>query len=103
MEAWLPAGLLDSLGTHERRGDDAQRQTLVPYFSEQLHLCQIIERMLSTLFTPGPKLDEVRSRTYVDAVDLDLCRWEEALAPTSRWNRWEPSSTPLQPALAAVQ
>ncbi|KAK7417452.1 hypothetical protein QQX98_004572 [Neonectria punicea] len=103
MDAWLSAGIKMPASDQHPTGDGSTAQPLVLCFKEQIVLSKIIERMLATLFSTRSNLDSLGRRVCIDTLNLDMCRWQESLPDSAKWNRWEPPKAPLLPSVAALQ
>lgn len=97
MGPWLPAGFT------AYDGDVGAVNPLIPCFREQIRLSEIIEKMLSNLFSTKSNLDGFGRQSCLDSLNFELCAWYEALPDCAKWNKWEPSSTPLILSVAALQ
>lgn len=97
MGPWLPAGFT----VHD--GDVGAVNPLIPCFREQIRLSEIIEKMLSKLFSTKSNLDGLGRQSCLDTLNVELCAWYEALPECAKWNMWEPPSTPLILSVAALQ
>lgn len=97
MGPWLSAGSSD-----QERGL-AGTGGLLHTFREQIRLSRMIETMLTKLFSPTTKLSVTGRRSCVEALNLDLHRWQASLSGDAQWNRWEAASVILIPSVAALQ
>lgn len=97
MEPWLPAGASQSATDISGSGG------LVLTLREQIRLSRTIETMLTKLFSPTTKLTLTSRRSCVEALNLNLHRWQASLPANVQWNRWEAASAPLNPSVAALQ
>ncbi|KAF6803265.1 transcription factor [Colletotrichum musicola] len=94
MALWRPVGFDDDYA------ESAKATSMIPYLHEQIRLSRIIERMMSTLFSPRPHLDDLSRRVCFDNLNLDLNRWRESLPDFAKWHKWGPSSKPIPGVLA---
>ena len=97
MEPWLSAGTSQSDPSLGGTGG------LVLTFREQIRLSRTVETMLTKLFSPTTKLTTAGRRSCVEALNLNLHRWQASLPSNVQWNRWEAASAPLNPSVAALQ
>lgn len=95
MKPWLPAGYTDH--------DGGLANPLLPCFKEQIRLSQIIEKILSKLFSIKSNLEGIARQSCLDNLNFELCSWYEALPECAEWNKWKPTSSPLLPSVAALQ
>jgi hypothetical protein len=93
MEDWLPAGDDEDGCGHERV------QQLVPSFQKQIQLAKIMQKALNELCS----LKKHPRRAQIDALNLELCRWETTLDQSLHWNKWQATSTRISPTIAALQ
>ncbi|KAK2605722.1 hypothetical protein N8I77_008539 [Diaporthe amygdali] len=96
MRPWLPAGFADD------DGGLGAVNPLIPCFKEQIRLSQIVEKILSKLFSTKSNLEGLGRQSCLDSLNIELCGWYEALPACAKWNKWEPPSTPLRPSVAAL-
>lgn len=100
MTVWLPVGFQDA----KEDGSSNNAQPLIPSFKSQIELARIIQRMLDQLYSVHrSNMGTARRRAVVDAVNVDLCRWEDALGEPMKWNKWRPVHERLVPTVAASQ
>ncbi|KAI8262562.1 hypothetical protein K4K58_000538 [Colletotrichum sp. SAR11_239] len=89
MASWQPVGF----------GDEDIQSTkatsMIPYLHQQIRLSRIIERMMTTLFSPRSHLDDISRRLCFDNLNLELNRWRESLPDFAKWLKWGPSSKPI--------
>ncbi|KAJ0385536.1 hypothetical protein COL922a_006203 [Colletotrichum nupharicola] len=89
MASWRPVGF----------GDEDTQSTkatsMIPYLHEQIRLSRIIERMMTTLFSPRSHLDDISRRLCFDNLNLELNRWRESLPGFAKWLKWGRSSKPI--------
>ncbi|KAL6915387.1 hypothetical protein FSST1_006882 [Fusarium sambucinum] len=97
MEYWRPVGFDDDL-------NELTGQSNIPFLKKQIHLYRIVEKMMTTVFSPR-KLrtqTDVRSRqALLDNLNLDLLQWKDALPPFARWNKWA-TGVKITPAVATL-
>ena len=100
MAPWLPAGF------DERDGSEFSptAHPLVLCFQNTIQLTTILRRFL----THSMSIDDSAEGGHIhpavlNRVNLDLCRWQESLPDILRWNKWEPTTKPLKPVVAALQ
>lgn len=100
MAKWLPVGLSD-----EGSADSSTRRSpLIPSFRAQIGLAKVIQHILTKLYTAHQDPDGyIRRKACIDAMELELSRWESTLDDSLRWNQWQPPRTPLIPNVAALQ
>ncbi|KAK1624793.1 fungal-specific transcription factor domain-containing protein [Colletotrichum phormii] len=79
MNLWRPVGF------DEEYRESAKASSMISYLHEQIRLSRIIERMVSTLFSPRSNLDDLGRRVCFDNLNLDLNRWRESLPDFARW------------------
>lgn len=101
IESWLPADM-DTAKTYNPCHDHRRNQCSTS-FQEQRRLCQIIEKMLSLVFSARFNSACSSKKTCIDTINLELCRWQESLPNTVKCNKWEPSNTTLMMSVAALQ
>ncbi|KAF9873440.1 transcription factor [Colletotrichum karsti] len=97
MALWRPVGF-DNDYT-----EFTKATSMIPYLHEQIRLSRIIERMMSTLFSPRSHLDAISRRICFDNINLELNRWRETLPDFAKWQKWGPSSKPIPGVLALQQ
>lgn len=97
MKDWLEAGC------EEAAGGQRYTQPLVPSFQMQIGLAKIIQRILNELCSARVPLDASRRKAHIDALSLDLCRWEAGLDPALQWNKWQATNSSLNPSTAMLQ
>lgn len=97
MKPWLPVGFADYDGKF------GAVNPLIPCFKEQIRLSKVIEKMLSKLFSAKSKLEGLGRQSCFINLNFELCSWYEALPECAKWNKWQPTSTPLIPSVAALQ
>lgn len=96
MENWLP------IGFDSQEGDFGEAKPLVPCFQKHIELSRIIELILGT--TTSRRTQDHRSyQARLDGLNLELSRWHSSLPDCTKWNRWEATSAPLIPSVAALQ
>lgn len=100
MLPWLPAG--SPLAAQYEQGSSST-SILVPCFTAQIGLSNIIENMLSGLFSPGHSPDTIARQILIESLNLDLYRWELNLPTWAQWNRWESNGSQLLPNVAALR
>ncbi|CAG9998291.1 unnamed protein product [Clonostachys byssicola] len=76
--------------------------TLVQCFREQVNLLRLAETMISSLFTPSNNFSGASRKSLRDSSNLALSRWHALLPGFVQWNKWEPTSKPLLPSVAAL-
>ncbi|KAF9769355.1 hypothetical protein IL306_013235, partial [Fusarium sp. DS 682] len=97
MEYWRPVGF----------GDDPEELRIlsnIPYLKEQIRLYRIVEKMMTTVFsprTPRTQTDIFTRQTLLDNLNLELLQWRDALPAFSKWNKWSTSVT-ITPAVATL-
>ncbi|KAK1515875.1 uncharacterized protein CCOS01_13073 [Colletotrichum costaricense] len=96
MSLWRPVGF------DEEYRESAQASSMIPYLHEQIRLSRIIERMMSTLFSPRSNLDDLGRRVCFDNLNLDLNRWRESLPDFAKWQKWGGSSSKTIPGVLAL-
>ncbi|KXH42114.1 hypothetical protein CNYM01_05773 [Colletotrichum nymphaeae SA-01] len=96
MSFWRPVGF------DEEYRESAQASSMIPYLHEQIRLSRIIERMMSTLFSPRSNLDDLGRRVCFDNLNLDLNRWRESLPDFAKWHKWGGSSSKTIPGVLAL-
>ncbi|KAF4780726.1 hypothetical protein HER10_EVM0001512 [Colletotrichum scovillei] len=96
MSLWRPVGF------DEEYRESAQASSMIPYLHEQIRLSRIIERMMSTLFSPRSNLDDLGRRVCFDNLNLDLNRWRESLPDFAKWHKWGGSSSKRIPGVLAL-
>ncbi|KXH47352.1 hypothetical protein CSIM01_05289 [Colletotrichum simmondsii] len=96
MSLWRPVGF------DEEYRESAQASSMIPYLHEQIRLSRIIERMMSTLFSPRSNLDDLGRRVCFDNLNLDLNRWRESLPDFAKWHKWGGSSSKTIPGVLAL-
>lgn len=102
MTIWLPVGFQDDEEDGSSNNNNAQ--PLIPSFKSQIELARIIQRMLDQLYSAHhSNMGASRRRAVIDAVNVDLCRWEDALGKPMKWNKWRPVHERLVPTVAALQ
>lgn len=98
MEYWRPFGF----------GDDPEVPrdfSNIPYLKEQIRIYRIVEKMMTTVFsprTPRTESDIFTRQTMLDSVNLELLQWKNALPPFARWSKWSAGVT-ITPAVATLQ
>lgn len=60
---------------------------MVPYCREQIHLSRVVERMPCTLFSPRSTMDGMSRRACLGTLNIELCRWKDALPNRVGWNK----------------
>lgn len=96
MAAWGPEGFYAEDSTK------SSAMTLVPSFQTQIELAKIIQKILIQLFSAKRNPHDPNRKAIIEALGLELSRWEASLDETLRWNRWQPSHTKLIPSTAAL-
>ncbi|KAJ3940548.1 uncharacterized protein N0V96_009552 [Colletotrichum fioriniae] len=96
MKLWRPVGF------DEEYRESARASSMIPYLHEQIRLSRIIERMMSTLFSPRSNLDDLGRRVCFDNLNLDLNRWRESLPDFAKWHKWGGSSSKTIPGVLAL-
>ncbi|KAF4435621.1 hypothetical protein FACUT_7054 [Fusarium acutatum] len=97
MEYWRPVGF----------GDDPEELRVlsnIPYLKEQIRLYRIVEKMMTTVFsprTPRTQTDVFTRQTLLDNLNLELLQWRDALPAFAKWNKWSTSVT-ITPAVATL-
>lgn len=98
MEYWRPVGF----------GDDPEELRVlsnIPYLKEQIRLYRIVEKMMTTVFsprTPRTQTDVFTRQTLLDNLNLELLQWRDALPAFAKWNKWSTGVT-ITPAVATLQ
>lgn len=98
MEYWRPVGFGNDL-------EEFRDLSNIPFLKQQIHLYKIVEKMMSTVFsprTPRTQTDVFTRQTLLDNLNLELLQWKDALPTFSRWNRWSTGVT-VTPAVATLQ
>ncbi|KAF5569948.1 TY1 enhancer activator [Fusarium phyllophilum] len=97
MEYWRPVGF----------GDDPEELRVlsnIPYLKEQIRLYRIVEKMMTTVFsprTPRTQTDVFTRQTLLDNLNLELLQWRDALPAFAKWNKWS-TSVAITPAVATL-
>ncbi|KAM0352982.1 hypothetical protein ACHAPU_001866 [Fusarium lateritium] len=98
MEYWRPVGI-----------DDEQNESLgtsnIPYLKEQIRLYMIVEKMLTTIFspkTPKIKADISTRQSTLDNLNFDLIKWRDSLPLFAKWNKWS-TGDDITPPVATLQ
>ncbi|GKT51153.1 putative transcriptional regulatory protein [Colletotrichum spaethianum] len=94
MILWRP------IGFEEEYAESTQSTSMIPHLHEQIRLSQVIEMMMSTLFSPRSHLDGLNRRVCFDNLNLELNRWRESLPDFAKWRKWGSPSKPLPGVLA---
>ncbi|KAL3297326.1 TEA1-TY1 enhancer activator [Colletotrichum asianum] len=94
MASWRPVGFVDE------DTQSTKATSMIPYLHEQIRLSRIIERMMTTLFSPRSHLDDISRRLCFDNLNLELNRWRESLPDFAKWLKWGPSSKPIPGVVA---
>ncbi|KAI8284754.1 hypothetical protein K4K59_007318 [Colletotrichum sp. SAR11_240] len=89
MASWRPVGFGDEYT------QSTKATSMIPYLHEQIRLSRIIERMMTTLFSPRSHLDDISRRLCFDNLNLELNRWRDSLPDFAKWLKWGPSSKPI--------
>ncbi len=97
MVPWLSVGL-----EFNEDGMDSPRP-LIPSFRAQIDLAKIIQRMLAQLYSAKGNLERVHRQACIDALSLELSRWESSLDESLKWNKWQSTSAALVPNVAALK
>ncbi|KAJ0164554.1 hypothetical protein CTA2_731 [Colletotrichum tanaceti] len=87
MALWRPVGL------DEAFPEQALATSMIPYLHEQIRLSSVIEKMMSTLFSPRSNLDGLSRRVCFDILNLELNRWRKSLSSFTHWHKWGSSSS----------
>ncbi|KAF4447244.1 hypothetical protein F53441_9203 [Fusarium austroafricanum] len=97
MEYWRPVGF----------GDDPEELRIlsnIPFLKEQIRLYRIVEKMMTSLFsprTPRTQTDIFTRQTVLDNLNLELLKWRDSLPPVSKWNKWSSGGT-VTPAVTTL-
>ncbi|KAF5662485.1 TY1 enhancer activator [Fusarium heterosporum] len=98
MEYWRPVGINDepneTLGTSN-----------IPYLKEQIRLYVIVEKMMTSIFspkTPKTESDISTRQSTLDSLNLELIKWRDSLPLFAKWNKWSTSDS-ITPALVTLQ
>ncbi|CAG7561823.1 unnamed protein product [Fusarium equiseti] len=97
MEYWRPFGF----------GDDPEEPrdlSNIPYLKEQIRIYRIVEKMMTTVFsprTPRTESDIFTRQTMLDNLNLELLQWKNALPAFARWSKWSAGVT-ITPAIATL-
>lgn len=94
---WLPVGLSEEKGAHSKKSP------LIPAFRAQIGLAKAVQHILTKLFTANQNPEGFRRKACIDTLEFELSRWESSLDESLKWNKWNPTSTPLIPNVAALQ
>ncbi|WQF86613.1 hypothetical protein CDEST_11627 [Colletotrichum destructivum] len=97
MVLWRPVGF------DEEYTEPAQAtSSMIPYLHEQIRLSRVIEKMMSTLFSPRSNLNGLSRRVCFDNLNLELNRWRESLPNFAKWHKWGSSSSKPIPGVLAL-
>lgn len=103
MSPWLSEGVQPRSSNE----DGATDPGIVGAFQKLIELTRIMHNLLIKLRPGGDRQSfadgSAGSASILDALNLDLCRWQETLPGGLKWNKWEPSTKPLLPHVAALQ
>ncbi|KAL5605665.1 hypothetical protein FOVSG1_005812 [Fusarium oxysporum f. sp. vasinfectum] len=97
MEYWRPVGFGDD-------PEELQVLSNIPYLKEQIRLYRIVEKMMTTVFsprTPRTQTDVFTRQTLLDNLNLELLQWRDALPAFAKWNKWSTGVT-ITPAVATL-
>jgi hypothetical protein len=97
MEDWLPAG------SENIENGQEYPQRLVLYFQMQISLAKIVQRILDELCSPKKLQYPLRRKAQVDALNLELFRWEASLDHSLHWNSWQTNRSSMCLSTAVLQ
>lgn len=91
------------IGFDSQQGDFGETKPLVPCFQKHIELSKIIEQILGTISSSRRTQDSRAYQACLDNLNLELSRWQTLLPDCAKWNKWEATSAPLIPSVAALQ
>lgn len=103
MENWRPAGFnMELFGSSEQFGSNGMSSN-IPYLKQQIRLSRIIEDMMSSIFSPQLSQTISMLDTYLDQLNLELCRWMDALPDFAKFGSQAKSGLYPVPAVTTLQ